>query len=363
MFHRSLTIGRIAGIPIRIHVSLLVAYPFLAWLFGNQVVRLAEALGEPLAASPFTLGLVMVTGLFLSVALHELGHSLTALARGIGIKDITLMLFGGVAQLDEEFSHRPTDELVISLAGPAVSLVLVAVFYLGAAVVSYPDALVVLSYLAQLNLILALFNLLPAFPTDGGRVLRALLAKRLSPVAATRAAVTIGQGFSFLFVVAGLFTGNLFLVLIAVFIYMAAAQEYQATLFRQTLAGFLVKDLMTPNVTVVEANNTVGQLLEQMYRERHQGYPVVEHGQVVGCVTMEDITKVEPRLRDFTSIREIMSSCLRALSPKDDIYQVLKMMNQLQIGRLLVMEGGQLVGIITRSDILRGFQLRMLDQA
>ncbi len=365
MFKASVTIGRIAGIPIRIHVSLLLGIPLLTWLFGMQVQYIADGRELALATNPYVLGGLLAVALFVSVGLHELAHSLVALRRGIEIRNITLMLFGGVAQLDEEFVRDPSNELAIASAGPIVSLLLGAGFM----VLSYvagsarPDIFLVFLLLGQLNIILAVFNLLPAFPTDGGRILRSLLAKRKSHLAATKIASSLGQAFAFLFGIYGLISGNFFLILIAVFVYQGASQEYQASLLRQTLSGFVVADLMSYPVSVVEENNTVQQLLEQMYRERHSGYPVVDYdGQVKGCVTMEDVQKVEPRLRDFTTVGQVMSCTMKTVNPDDDIYLALKEMSGADIGRLLVMDGDKLVGIITRSDILKGFRLRMMEE-
>lgn len=364
MFSTALTVGRIAGIPIRVHISLLLAIPLLTWLFGMQILSVAEIAGLELTVSPYVLGVVLAISLFASVGLHELGHSLVALRRGFSIRSITLMLFGGVAQLDEEFTREPTDELPIAAAGPAVSLVLGAGFIAAASLLGLQSSTFYLLFLflGQLNLVLAIFNLLPAFPTDGGRILRSLLARRRSHLAATRIAVVLGQVFAVLFGIYGFFSGNFFLILIAVFVYQGASQEYQASLLRQTLSGFTVADLMTRQVSVVRENDTVQQLLEQMYRERHSGYPVVDHsGGLRGCVTMGDIRKVEPRLRDFKRVDEVMSPEIKTAAPGDDIYQALKQMSGADIGRLMVVEGGQLVGIITRSDILKGFRLRTLE--
>lgn len=364
MFQTSITIGRVAGIPIRVHISLLLALPLMTWLFGLQIQSVSQGRGLPLPGSPYWLGFLLAVSLFVSVCLHELGHSLVALRRGFGIRNITLMLFGGVAQLDEEFTREPGNELAIAAAGPAVSLVLGTGFLVAAWLVGRQGPALHLMFLiiGQLNLVLAIFNLLPAFPTDGGRILRSLLARRRSHLAATRTAVALGQAFAVLFGIYGLLSGNFFLILIAIFVYQGAGQEYQASLLRQTLSGFSVADLMTSRVSVVRNNDTVQQLLEQMYRERHSGYPVVgENGELRGCVTMEDIQKVEPRLREFKRVDEVMSCKMRTVAPGDDIYLALRKMSAEDIGRLMVVEDGRLVGIITRTDIIKGFRLRLLE--
>lgn len=361
MFNNAITIGTIARIPIRLHLTLLLAFPLLTWLFGTQIATMAQEAGLELSQNVFVLGLILTLALFVSVGLHELGHALVARGRGIHIKDITLMLFGGVAQLDEEFSHNPANEFAIALAGPAVSLGLGLGALVFAQLMPVPDLYVVIFYLAWLNIVLAVFNLLPAFPTDGGRILRSLLARKMSYLAATRFAVSLGQLFAVLFGVFGFLSGNFFLIFIAVFVYMGASQEYQASLLRQTLSGFTVADLMTAKISSVPANYSVQQLVEQMYRERHSGYPVMKEGRLVGCVTMEDIQKVEPRLREFKTVEDIMSTEIKAVAPEDDIYLALRRLSELEIGRLFVLKDEQLVGIITRTDIMKGFRLRLLE--
>ncbi len=363
MFKNAIQIGKLWGIPLRLHYSFLIILPFLAWAFGNNIRVLSEMAGIPLTslgANPYFLGFLMAIALFTSVALHELSHSLVARKKGVHIHAINLMLFGGVAQMDE-IPEDPKDEAMIAFAGPLLSLVLGGVLIGGASLfrgIIVPDLQLLLLYLGWMNLFLAVFNLIPAFPTDGGRVLRAFLAGRMSFLQATKVAATIGKAFAFAFGIMGLLTANFILVFIAFFIYIGASQEYQTIFIKNTLEGFSVADLMTEDVRVVDEDTLVSELVDKMFVERHSGYPVMRDGEVRGCVTMGDVRKVEPELHSQTRVRDIMSSEIFKVNPEEDIYKALRMISQEDVGRLMVMRGDELVGIITRSDIMKGFRLR-----
>jgi Zn-dependent protease len=219
----SLPLGRIAGIDVRVHAT------FLLLVVGLGVLQLATG-GSALSA---LIGIGFLLALFGCVLLHELGHALAARRYGIGTRDIMLLPIGGVARL-ERLPDRPSQELLVALAGPAVNAGLVLV--LGVALFAAP-ASVAAPFVTQLlvaNVFLTVFNLLPAFPMDGGRVLRALLAMRLGPVRSTRIAATIGKGMAFLFGIAGLFWNPL-LLLIAIFVWFGAGQEERAITLRAGL--------------------------------------------------------------------------------------------------------------------------------
>lgn len=361
----SLRVGTIMGIPIYLHFSFLLILPFLAWSFGSNLKNMAQFADVPigqLAYSPYVWGLLLALALFASVLLHELGHSYVAMRKGVGIRGITLMLFGGVAQM-AEMPSKPGEEARIALAGPVTSFLVAIACYLVVGtgwVQPHPNLVFSLSYLGHLNIFLGGFNLVPAFPMDGGRVLRSLLAKRWSFVSATRIAADVGKAFAFVFGILGLINGNLFLVLIAFFVYIGASQEYQFAVIKTTLDGFRVRDLMSGQVTTVEADTSVDALVDRMLRERHMGYPVVHEGRVVGCVTLEDVDKMRDQNREGARVADIMSTELIRVRPEDDIYLALQRMTENDIGRLLVMEDERLVGILSRSDVMHGFQLRRL---
>ena len=365
MFKEAMVIGRIYGIPVRIHFTFLFVIPFFAWIFGSNFGVFAERAGVPMESlllNPYVSGLIMALALFVSVLIHELAHSRVAQSLGLSINSITLMLFGGVAQLEEGLED-PKKETFIALAGPLTSLIigttLLITLYIFP-VQFFPDLRVMGIYLGQINIFLAFFNLIPAFPTDGGRVLRSLIARKSSYLHATRIATNAGKIFSFLFVLLGFLSGNFILIFIAIFIYFGATQEYQQTLYRTTLTDFTVKDLMTKNVSTIDESATVNELLQKILHELHSGYPVFLDGTLKGCVTIGDTKKIKPEERNNNLVKDIMSQDIKKVSPDDDVYQALKKLSTYDIGRLMVVENGKLVGIITRSDILKGFRLRQI---
>lgn len=241
----SFRVGRIFGIPIEIDLTFLLVLPVFAWVIGSQVEIWVGILGIlpdvtvssgalTDGATPWLLGLTAAVGLFIGVLLHELGHSLVAMRYGFEIDSIKLWLLGGVAQ----FTEMPEDwrqEFTVAIAGPVVSIALGVVSY-GAFTVlpaDFPAIRFVVGYLALMNVALAGFNLLPGFPMDGGRVLRALLARNRSHVRATQIAATVGKGFAILLGFLGLFAFDLILIAIAFFIYMGASGESRQTASRQ----------------------------------------------------------------------------------------------------------------------------------
>ncbi len=355
----------VMGIPIRLHVSFLVVLPFLAVVIGNNIGVISEMAGVEaglLAAHPFTLGFVLAVLLFTSVALHELAHSVVAMRQGMEIHAITLMLLGGVAEIEEATDER--DELWMAFAGPALSLVLglLLLFVVRPAATGLPaDMRLVIYYVGYMNIFLAAFNMIPAFPSDGGRILRSALARRTSYLRATQIATAFGRAFALLFGLFGFLIGNLILVLIAFFIYIGASQEYQANVLRDVFSDFRVRDLMTREVATIKVDMTVQELMDRMMQETHSGYPVLdEGGNLVGCVTLGDIRSLPDIPPDTMRVGEIMSRELISVHPGEDLFSAFKKLSEEDIGRLFVMEGGGLVGIITRSDIMKAYRVREL---
>lgn len=368
MFERSVTIFKISDIPIKLHISFLLVLPFLAWAFGNNIQVIAQMVDIPPEAinfSPYFLGFFLAILLFISVALHELAHSFVARSQGININSITLMLLGGVAQM-EDITEDPKDEAWMAFAGPFFSLILgffllqITTFFSKQLVA---DLYLVVIYLGWLNIFLGFLNLLPAFPTDGGRILRALIARKKSAIEATRIASGIGKSFAFLFGIIGLISGNFFLIFIAFFIFIGASQEYQTNLIKKALSEFKVSEIMTEDVSSIHEENTVQELIDKMFDERHSGYPVIDNdGNIKGCVTMEDIQNIKSDESSEIKIQDIMTENIKKVSPDENIYQALKKLSEAKIGRLMVMENDNLVGIITRSDIMKAYRLNKLKE-
>lgn len=362
----SFTIGHLFGIPVKIHISLLFILPFFAWIFGSNIIYLTEntdiARAE-LILNPYLLGLMMAVLLFVSILVHELAHSLTARKRDVKTTDITLMLFGGLAKI-EEISKDPKDELKIAASGPLTSLVLgIILFLLGSYGPGFilEDFRLIILYTGQLNIFLAVFNLLPAFPTDGGRILRAFIAQRTSFRKATEIAAKVGKAFAIFFGVLGFMSGNFILIFIAFFIYIGASQEDQFSNIKTALSDLKVKDLMTKEVKTVPVNMSIHRLLEKMFNEKHSGYPVTRDEEIMGIVTMEDAKKIPQEEYSNTPVQTIMNKKLHCVSGEDELYEAFKMLARKDIGRLLVMDNGELKGIITRSDVMTGVRVRELE--
>lgn len=307
------------------------------------------------------LGLVAAIGLFAGVLLHEIGHSLVATRFGYEIDSITLWLLGGVASL-QDIPEQWRYEFWIAIVGPVVSVGVGVICYLGFLVTPADlDAIrFVLSYLAVLNVVLAGFNMLPAFPMDGGRVLRALLARNQPHPKATQQAAEVGKIFAFMLGLVGLFFFNTILILLAFFIYIAAAGEAQQTMIKAAFEGITIAEVMTTqeDLHVVSPEMTIRELMEQMFRERHTGYPVVEHGEVVGLVTLDDARDVQEVERDAYQVADIMAEAVVTVPPDANAMDALERLQQNDIGRLPVVTAeGELVGIISRTDLMTAFDI------
>lgn len=368
---KSFRIGSLFGIPIKLDVSFLLILPIFAWLIGAQIELLVGPLnavfGTGLDAAtlttgyrPWVLGFAAATGLFVGVILHELGHSLVAIRYGFPIDSITLWIFGGLAQLTDQ----PEDwkqEFLIAIAGPIVSVLVGLVSYLLLFVVpaSLDGVVFVLAYLALLNVALAGFNMLPAFPMDGGRVLRALLARNRPFARATQIAAEVGKLFALLMGLFGLLQFNVILIGIAFFIYIAASGEAQQTVMNAAFEGVRVDDIMThgDDVHTVSPDTSIAELLEQMFSERHTGYPVMENDRLVGLVTLSDAREVDTVERDAFTVEDVMTRDLQVIGPDAEAMSALQRMQQGRIGRLIVVENGELVGLISRTDLMTALNI------
>ena len=366
----SLKIGSVLGIPIRLHITFLLILPLIAYTFAVGPTESPPPFGplgfSALSDQPwlqFGLGTLAAILLFACVLVHEVAHSFVAKRNGLKISDITLYLFGGVSAM-EEVPRNPAVELVMAIAGPLTSIVigiLFGVLWFGLSNVLWDSStLGPLVYLMfYLNLALGIFNILPAFPMDGGRVLRSLLAMRMPYIDATRVAVAIGKLFAYGMGILGLLMGlnGIWFIIIAFFIYIAAGEEERATVTSMVLEGVKVRDIMTRDVATIDANASVADALKLMFEKKHLGYPVVENGRVTGVVTLSDIAKVPESRRNTVAVRDIMTRNIITLKPDDDASTALQRISQYRIGRLLVMDGDRIAGIISRSDLVKDLEL------
>jgi Zn-dependent protease/predicted transcriptional regulator len=374
----SFRIGRIFGIPILIHYSFILVIPLFAWIIGSQILLTTEMLhgtfSIPIDTSlitegimPWILGTVVALGLFGGVLIHELAHSVVARSKGIKINSITLMIFGGIASMEEGVPD-PKAELPMALVGPIASLIIglvcVGIAYAVPAIIQNPPiagvVIFVFGYLGVLNIILFAFNLLPAFPMDGGRVLRAWLAERMPLHRATKIAADIGKGFAIVFGLIGLFFFSPFLILIAFFIYIGASMESAAVKYSYLLHDVTVGDMMSSPVTTVPPNLPVSQVITMMYSSKHLGFPVVERDMLIGMVTLADVNRTTSIDREAMLVRDIMTRDPITLPPTAPVIDALKIMSARDFGRIPVVLDGKILGIVTRTDIIKVTELKQI---
>ncbi len=369
---RGLRIGTVVGIPVRLNWTFLIVLPLFAYLIGAEVATIAEVMNETMGAgidataitgglTPWALGLAAGLGLFGGVLLHEFGHSLVAMRYGYEIDSITLWLLGGLASFTE-FPEDWKHEFWIAVAGPIVSLGVGAACY-GVFLLAPTGAnavLFVFGYLALLNVVLAVFNMLPAFPMDGGRVLRALMARTRPHAQATQQAAAVGKVFAFLMGLVGLFTFQLLLILLAFFVYIAASGEAQQTTLKAAFEDVTVADVMTRREALhtVTEDTSVAELMSRMFEERHTGYPVMDRAGLVGMVTLEDARGIREVERDAYRVEDVMVTDVATVAADTDAMTALRVMQEHDVGRLPVTnEEGELVGLISRSDLMTAFNI------
>ncbi len=351
----SIQIGKIMGIPIKLHITFLLILPVFGWVFANNPPRFGFNDVQPLSLR-YSLGMLAALLLFICVLLHELAHSYVAKKHGTNIQSITLFLFGGVSSM-EEIPRNPKVEFRMALAGPGTSLligsILIIIHELFKTETPYLRLVWLIGYI---NIILFAFNLLPAFPMDGGRMLRAWLAGRMSYVKATRSAAGIGKMFAIFMGIIGLFISFWF-ILIAFFIYIGASEEEKSTEVSVLLEGMKVKDIMSREVTTVNPDMSVEELVDYMFRYKHMGYPVVEDSDVLGIVTFTDVQRVPKEERKNVKVSQVMTRKLLTLNEDNDAVGALKLMTLNNIGRIIITKDKRMVGIVSRTDLLRSVQL------
>lgn len=368
---RTITLFELLGFKIRVDFS---------WLLLAVLVTWSLALGafpvwyEGLApATYWAMGVAGMVGLVFSLIFHELSHSVVARHYGLPIKGITLFIFGGVAEMTEE-PRSAKVEFWMAIAGPLASFTLALVFWVVAgfgAMAGLPVPVVgVLDYLAFINLLLGAFNLIPAFPMDGGRVLRAALWHYRGDFrSATRIAAGAGKGFGtvlmalgVLSVVSGNFVGGMWWFLIGLFVRGAAASSYQHMLSRSLFAGEPVRRFMTHNAVAVSPDLPLDRFVQDyVYEYHHDLFPVVSGGRLLGCIAVRQL-KTEPRAKwPYLTVGSLMQPCTEenTVDPGTDAIDAIALMNRTGSSRLLVAVGDRLVGIVVLKDMMELFSLKM----
>ena len=340
-------IGTFAGIAVYMHATFLL---LLGWIALSHWMQYRSLL-------PTLIGVAFIVALFVCVILHEYGHALTARRFGIGTKDITLLPFGGIARL-ERIPEKPNQELWVALAGPAVNVVIALglgayLFLTGHFEPIQQIGLTHGEFLERLlfaNLFLVGFNMIPAFPMDGGRVLRALLAKRMDYARATRIAASVGQGLAFVFGFVGLFT-NPFLVFIALFVWIGAGQEAAMVETKSMLGSVTVKDAMIPDFQTLSPRDELSKAVKLVLCGWQQDFPVVDEGRVVGMLLRADLIASLANGKVHASVHEAMREDFPVASPGEPLESVFMRLHDAEAGTLPIVDNGRLVGLITLENM------------
>lgn len=340
-------LGRIAGIDVFMHVTFLLLLAWVGLSFYLQRQSIADAIQ----------GLIFIGVLFGIVVLHELGHALTARRFGIATRDITLLPIGGVARL-ERMPEDPRQEFLVALAGPAVNMALAFVLFLfvgptGGLTQAQNLQMIGGDFLAKLfwiNIVLAVFNLIPAFPMDGGRVLRALLALRMDYVRATEIAATTGQILALFFGFIGLFT-NPFLVFIALFVWMGAAGEASMVQMRTALRGIPISHLMMTNFRTLAVNDSLSEVVHHIIDGAQQDFPVTSDGVLVGVLTRSRLISALASEGTHASVSEVMERDFQTAEPSEMARDVFLRLQECDCRTLPVVRDGHILGLVTTENI------------
>ncbi len=371
MFGKSIKLFKLFGFTVKVDMSwiiiaLLVTWSLAAGLFPGQYKDLP-------VRTYWLMGILGALGLFASIIFHEFSHSLVARRYGLPMKGITLFIFGGVAEMDDEPPSAKA-EFMMAIAGPASSIVLAIGFYIVSLVGKgglWPSPLNgVIQYLALINIILAAFNMVPAFPLDGGRVLRAALWSWKNNIKwATRMASQIGSGFGVFLIALGVvavLTGNLiggiWWFLIGMFVRGAAQMSYQQVIIRQALEGEPISRFMEPNPVTAPPSITIQELIDEyVYKHHFKMFPVLDNGKLSGCVTTRQVKEIPREEWSQRVVGDLMGQCSEenTITPDTDSMKALSIMRKSDASRLLVVDGDRLVGIVSLKDMLKFLSLKV----
>ena len=362
---RGVKLFKILGVQISLDYTWFIVFGLVAWSLAQGYFPLIiPGLGT---FTYILMGVISAALLFACVLIHELSHSYTSNKLGLDIKEITLFIFGGVAKLTKE-PDDPMTELKIAVAGPAASIALAAIFWVLMQIANafsiYPVLSAIFEYLAMINMVLVIFNMIPGFPLDGGRVLRALWWKKTGDLQkSTQIASRVGKGFAalligfgFFQIFMGNFIGGLWMIFIGMFLQQTADSSYRQLLVKKTLERIKVGDAMTRNVVTITEDSTLTTVIEKYFFGYHfVGFPVSSDGRITGMLTLNNVRLVPKEKWDTTLVRDVINKISpdAILSPEDNAMDALSRMIDLDTGRVLVMDGDKLIGIITRRDIMK----------
>ncbi|HUO83885.1 MAG TPA: site-2 protease family protein [Thermoanaerobaculia bacterium] len=372
MFGRGITLFRLFGFAVRVDASWLIVATLVAWSLATAVFP--QSAPDLSTRTYWGMGIAGALLLFLSIVVHEFAHSLVARRFGIPMRGITLFIFGGIAEMDQE-PPSARAEMYMALAGPFAS-VLISVFFfllslLGSALGWNPPLIGVIQYLAWINVVLVIFNLLPAFPLDGGRVLRSAIWMWTGKLRkATRIAAHTGSGFGLLLIVLGIVSvifmknlvGGLWWFLIGMFIRNAATMSYKQVVVREVLKGEPLSRFMNPNPVTVQRSLSIADLVENyIYRHHYKMFPVMDDDRLMGCVTTRQVRDVPRDQWDKQSVGTLAGACSDAnyIGVDADAMDALTQMMKNNYSRLLVMDGERLAGVVSLKDLMSFLRLKI----
>lgn len=340
-------LGRFAGIDVRVHATFLILLAWVAFASYQLHRTVSDAVN----------GVVFILAVFASVVLHEYGHALTARHFGIPTKEITLLPIGGVAQL-ERIPKEPHRELAVALAGPAVTVAIAVVLFvvlIATGLPTQPGVLLregapFLSRLMWVNVWLAVFNAIPAFPMDGGRVLRAALATRMPHLRATRIAAEVGKGFALIFGIVGLFYDP-WLVLIALFVWLGAAGEASMAQQSTVFDGIRVERVMIRDVRTLAPDDPLARAVDEVLSGFQQDFPVLEGGVVVGVLTRSDLMKALAAHGPESRVGDAMDRAFAVTDPHEELEDAFARLRSCRCRTLPVVLGRELVGVLTTENV------------
>lgn len=371
MFGKPITLFKIWGFEIKIDPSWLILAALVTWslakgLFPEYYKNLPDS-------SYWWMGAAGALGLFLSIILHELSHSIVARKSGMNIRGITLFIFGGVSEMEDDPPDSRT-EFTMASAGPLASILIGFVMFL----LSYwgqksgwpIETTGVFSYLAWINMLLAVFNLMPAFPLDGGRVLRSILWRWKGDLRwATNISARVGSGFGITMIILGIififrgnFIGGMWWLLIGLFLRSAAQMSFQQLVAKEIFHAEKIKDLMVKNPLTVPRSTLLSEFIhDYVYKYHFKMFPVISSGKLAGCISVKQAAAVPKADWPAHTVGELMQPLNNetVVGPEEDAFKALAIMNHTGNSRLMVVEEGQLVGIIALKDMLKLLSLKM----
>jgi len=359
----SIRVGRLLGVDLNIHWSLSLLLVYVVLISAAQfpyIVRQSGFNTSEINWNPVLFGLAFAIGLFTSVVVHELGHVFVAQRQGVKVKGITLMMLGGMSEMGQ-VPDKPYAELKLAVIGPIISLVLSAGFWMIHQVSNLPNLSLLSYWLSDINLALAIFNLIPALPLDGGRVLRSFLAAKQGTLRATESAVKVSHVFAWVLGLVGFLQLNFFLILIAFFVYTAAQSELMLLMTKSMLKGICVGEATTRVESIAENSNLHHAVLE-MLRSRNQVLPVRTVSGAPRILTLDSIRKVERGQWVRTPVKDVMDPTSTVLDVNDPVNQAMIEMATHQLQALPVQENGELVGILKYSELSNIMEFKSLEE-